>query len=372
MEIELFEVKSKSDLRRFIYLPEKIHKNHKNWLPSLISDDWTLFDPKKNRAFGYCDTILVLARKNGEVVGRIMGIINRKYNEIHNENNARFVFMECFDDKEVFHALISYIEKWAKEKGTSKLIGPFGFSDKDPQGFLVEGFDKPTVMVTNCSLPYMADYIEREGFSQLLDLVQYRVAIPDELPDFYLKILERLNKNGYVLQEFKHIKDVKPYIVPVFKLTNEAFSKIYGYVPYDEKEMNDFANRYLPILNPKFIKLITNKGNEVIAYIIAMPSISEGLRKSKGRLFPFGFIQILRSMKKTKELDLFLGAIKYEYRNVGLDSLLATAMLKSAKEAKLEIIDSHVILEQNTKMRAEIERVGGEIYKRYRIFQKDI
>jgi hypothetical protein len=372
MGIELFEVKSKSDLRKFIYLPEKIHQHHKNWIPSLISDDWTLFDPKKNRAFSYCDTILVLAKKEGQIVGRIMGIINRKYNEIHNENNARFVFMECFDDKEVFHELIQFIEKWAKEKGTSKLIGPFGFSDKDPQGFLVEGFDKPTVMVTNCSFSYMADYIEKEGYSQLLDLVQYHVAIPKELPEFYQKVLERLNRNGYILHEFTHIRDVRPFIVPVFNLTNEAFSKIYGYVPYDEREMKDFANRYLPILNPRFIKLITNKDKEVIAYIIAMPSISEGLKKSKGRLFPFGFIHILRSMKTTKQLDLFLGAIKSEYRNVGLDSLLATSMLKSAREANLEIIDSHVILEKNTKMRAEIERVGGEIYKRYRVFQKDI
>ena len=372
MEIELFEVKTKADLRKFIYLPKKIHKNHKNWLPSLYSDDWTLFDPKKNRAFNYCDTILALAKKDDKVVGRVMGIINKKYNEIHNENNARFVFMECFDDKEVFHALIEFIEKWAKSKGAVKLIGPFGFSDKDPQGFLVEGFDESTVMVTNCSLPYMAEYIEKESFTQLLDLVQYHVAIPNELPDFYKKVLERLHRNGYKLHEFTHIKDVKPFIIPVFKLTNEAFSKIYGYVPYDEKEMKDFANRYLAILDPRFIKLITNKEKEVIAYIIGMPSISEGIRKSKGRLFPFGFIYILRSMKTAKELDLFLGAIKSEYRNVGLDSLLASAMLKSAHEAKLEVIDSHVILEQNTKMRAELERFNGKIYKRYRIFQKDI
>ena len=372
MSIEIIEVKNKSDLSKFIYLPEKIHKNHKNWLHPLYSDEWTLFDSKKNRAFNYCDTILVLAKKDGEAVGRIMGIINRKYNEIHNENNARFVFMECFEDKEVFHALISHIEKWAKEKGTTKLIGPFGISVKDPQGFLIDGFDQPTVMITNCSLPYMPEFIEKEGFSQLLDLVQYHIAISKELPDFYQRILDRLVRNGYRLHEFTRIKDVKQFIIPVFKLTNETFTKIYGYVPYDEKEMKDFANRYLSILDPRFIKLITNKENQVIAYIIGMPSISEGLRKSRGRLFPFGFIKILRSMKTTKELDLLLGAIKTEYRNVGLDSLLASAMLKSAHEARLEIIDSHIVMEQNTKMRAEYERVGGKIYKRYRIYQKDL
>jgi len=372
MKIELFEVKTNADLRKFIYLPKKIHKNHHNWLPPLYSDEWTLFDPKKNRSFNYCDTIMVLAKKDKEIVGRIMGIINRKYNEIHNENNARFVFMECFEDQEVFHALINHIEKWAKEKGTAKLIGPFGFTDKDPQGFLIEGFDQSTVMITNCSLPFMPEYIINEGFDPLLDLVQYHIAIPKEFPDFYKRALERLKQKGYVLKEFTKIKDVRPYIIPVFELTNEAFAKIYGYVPYDEKEMQDFANRYLSILDPRFIKVITTEKNELIAYIIGMPSISEGIKKSDGKLFPFGFVYILKSMKTTKQLDLFLGAIKNEYQNIGLNSLLAFAMLKSAHEAKLEVIDSHLVLEQNTKMRAEYERVGGKIYKRYRIYQKDL
>ncbi|MDX9694827.1 MAG: hypothetical protein RBT49_03455 [Bacteroidales bacterium] len=372
MEIQLFEVKTKADLRKFIYLPKKIHKNHHNWLPPLYSDEWTIFDPKKNRSFDYCETIMILAKKGNEIVGRIMGIINKKYNEIHNENNARFAFMECFNDQEVFHALINHIEKWARDNGTTKLIGPFGFSDKDPQGFLIEGFDQPTVMITNCSFQYMAENIEKEGFTQLLDLVQYKIKTPKEIPIFYTRVLERLEKSGYKLIEFTSTKQVKPFVVPVFTLTNDAFRKIYGYVPYDEKEMKDFANRFLSILDPRFIKVIINKEQEVIAYIIGMPSISEGLKKSNGKLFPFGFFHILHAMKKTKQLDLMLGAIKTENQNIGLDSLLGTAMLKSAHEAKLETIDSHIVLEQNTKMRAEYERVGGEIYKRYRIYQKNL
>lgn len=371
MSLEIFEVKSKSDLKKFIYLPEKIHKDHKNWLPPLYSDEWTLFNPKKNRAFNYCDTILCLAKKDGKIIGRIMGIINRKYNEIHDENNARFVFMECWEDQEVFHALINFIENWARNKGTSKIIGPFGFSDKDPQGFLVDGFNERTVMITNCSFSYMPEFLTKEGFTPLIDLVQYNIPTPSEIPAIYTKIIERLNRNGYELHEFTKIKDVRSFIIPVFQLTNESFSEIYGYVPFDEKEMKDFANRYLSILDPRFIKIIS-KDRQVIAYIIGMPSISEGLIKAKGRLFPFGFIKILRSMKKTNQLDLLLGAIKSDYRNVGLDSLLGTAMLKSAYEAKLKNIDSHIVMETNTKMRAEYEHVGGKVYKRYRVFQKDL
>jgi hypothetical protein len=371
MRIELTEVKSKSDLRDFIYLPEKIHKHHKNWLHPLYSDDRVFFNSKKNRAFNYCDTILLLAKQNGKTVGRVMGIINKKYNEIHQENNARFVFLECWEDKEVFHALISFIENWARKKGMDKLIGPFGFSDKDPQGFLIEGFDERTVMITNCSFPYMPQFITNEGYNPLIDLVQYNIPTPKEIPPIYNKLIDRLGNNGYKLHEFTKIKEVNPFIIPVFQLTNESFTEIFGYVPFDEKEMKDFAKRYLSILDPKFIKIIS-KDNKVIAYIIGMPSISEGIRKARGRLFPFGFIKILRSMKKSKQLDLLLGAIKSEYRNVGLDSLLGSAMLKSAHKAKLENIDSHIVMEKNIKMRAEYERVGGKIYKKYRVYQKKL
>jgi len=371
MEIEITKVISKSDLRKFIYLPEQIHKNHKNWLHPLYSDDWVFFNPKKNRAFNYCDTVLVLAKKQGKIVGRIMGIIHHKYNEIHHENNARFAFFESYNDMEVFAALINYIENWAKQKGVDKIIGPFGFSDKDPQGFLVEGFDERTVMITNCNFSYMPQMITQVGFKPLLHLVQYNIPTPNEIPAIYTKVIERMNGKNYHLKEFKHIKEVKPYIIPVFELTNISFKRIYGYVPFDEKEMKDFANRFLSILDPRFIKIIT-KDEKVVAYIIGMPNISEGIRKARGRLFPFGFVHVLRSMKKTSQLDLLLGAIEDEHQNKGLDTLLGTAMLKSAIKAGFSNIDSHVVLESNTKMRAEYERVGGTIYKRYTVFQKDL
>jgi predicted GNAT family acetyltransferase len=370
--IEIVEVSSKSDLKKFIYLPEKIHKNHRNWLYPLYSDDKLFFNPKKNKAFNYCDTILALAKRNGKVIGRIMGIINHRYNEINNENFGRFCFMETEDDKEVFHKLISYIEKWARNKGMDKLVGPFGFSDEDPQGFLIEGFDQPTVMITNCSFPYMAKMIQSEGYLKKMDFVQYKINTPKEVPAIYERVSQRPINNGYKIIEFTKRKQLKPYIRPVLGLTNDTYTEIFGYVPFNEQEMDDFAKRYLPILDPKFIKVIIDKSSEVVAYVIGMPNISEGIRSAKGRMFPFGFIKILRSMKKTNQLDLLLGAVKDELRNIGLDTMMAKAMLKSANERGLKIIDSHVVMETNTKMRAEVEKLGGEIYKRYRIFQKDL
>jgi len=370
--LEIIEIKNNTDLKKFIYLPEKIHKNHKNWLHPIYRDEWILFDSKKNKAFNYCDTILAIARKNGKVVGRIMGIINHRYNKINNENFGRFCFMETYDDQDVFHELVSFIEVWAHEKGMDKLIGPFGFSDEDPQGFLVEGFDQPTVMITNCSLPYMAEMIVKEGFTKKMDFVQYKIETPKQIPPIYERIAQRPEKNGFKLMEFTKRKQLKPYIRPVLGLTNDTYTEIFGYVPFSEEEMVDFAKRYLPILDPEFIKVIVDSSSKVVAYVIGMPNISNGIRKAKGRLLPFGFIHILRSMKKSNQLDLLLGAVKNDLRNIGLDTMMAKAMLHSINKRGLEFIDSHVVMETNTKMRAEVEKLGGEVYKRYRIFQKDL
>lgn len=374
MDIRIYPVTTKSDLRKFIHLPAEIHKNHSNWVPPLYIDDWQFFDSKKNRTFKYCDTILLLASQNGKVVGRIMGIVNHKYNEVHNENNARFCFIETFNNYEVAEALLKAVEDWAKSKGIGKIVGPLGFSDKDPQGLLVEGFDEPIVIAQNCNHSYMVDFVEKAGYNKEMNLVVYKLNIPDAVPDFYLRILERAKRNNRDLKvlDFKSRSQIKPYIAPVLTLLNDTFKEIYGFAPLDDQEMKEFATRYLPILDPRFIKVVVNEKNEVIAFIIAMPDISDGIRKCKGYLFPFGIIHIFRSQKKTKQLDLLLGGIQDHYRNKGIDTIMGVRMLEEAQKAGLKYIDSHLILEVNVKMRAEMEKMGGEVYKRYRIFSKNL
>jgi len=372
MDIKIYPVKTRSDLRNFIHLPAKIHKNHSNWVPPIYLDEWEFFNPKKNRTFSYCDTILLLASKNGKVVGRVMGIINHKYNQAKNENNARFCFLETYDDFEVAKVLLESVENWAKEKGTLKIVGPLGFSDKDPQGLLIEGFNQPNVIASNCNFPYLVDFVEKAGFCKEIDLVVYKVAVPESIPDFYKKILERALRNNSNLKiiNFSTRKQIKPYIKPVLSLVNETFKDIYGFAPLDQQEMHEFATRYLPVLDPRFIKVVVNENNEVVAFILGMPDISDGIRKCKGHILPFGIFQIFKSQKRTKQLNLLLGGIQEHYRNKGIDTIMGVKMLEEAQKAGLKYIDSHLELENNHKMRAEMEKMGGSVYKRYRIFQK--
>lgn len=374
MAIEITAVRSKADLKAFIHLPAQIHTDHSNWVPPIYLDDNDFFNPKKNRAFDHCDTVLALARKDGRVVGRIMGIISHDYNKLHDENHARFAFPETWNDPEVFDALIGFVAEWAKEKGMNTLVGPLAFSDKDPQGFLIEGFDEPVSIASNCNFPYMVELAERNGFEKKVDLVVYKIAVPDEMPDFYKKIEQRFAQNNGHLKvlEFTSRAKIRPFIKPVFRLINRTFNDIYGFIPFTEKEMEDFANRYLFLINPRFVKVVVNENNEVLSFIIAMSDISKGIQKARGYLIPLGIFHVFRAGKKSKQLNLLLGAIDPDFRGRGLDVMMGIKLLESAKAAGKTTIDTHLELEYNTLVRAEMERMGGKVYKRFRIFQKPL
>jgi hypothetical protein len=374
MDIVVREVKGRKDLKTFIYLPEKIHEGRKNWVHPIYMDEWKFFDASKNKAFGYCDTVLLLAFRDGACVGRAMGIINHRFNEHKNEKTARFGYFETREDRETVHALLSFIEEWARARGMTKLVGPYGFSDQDPEGFIVEGFEHRATIATYYNFEWMPGFVEAEGYVKDIDYFVYKLDVPKEPPDFYKRIYERAMRKGtYEILEFKRKKEIKPWIRPVLSLMNECYlnSNIYGFAPLDEKEMDDLAKRYLPVLDPRFVKGV-KKGGELVSFVIGMPDLTAGIQKARGRLFPFGFIHILRAAKKTKQLDLLLGAVKENYRGMGLDVLMGIKMIISAYEAGYEIMDTHHEMESNVKVRAEMERMGGKLYKKYRVYKKDL
>jgi hypothetical protein len=371
-EIVIKEVLTRKQLREFIFLPEKVHKNEPGWLPPIYMDERELYNKKKNKSYKYADALLLLAYRDNKPAGRIMGIVNNRYNQIHNEQHGRFCFMECYNDKEVFHALLSKIEEWTRQKGMVKLVGPLGFSDKDPQGFQTEGFEYPLFMTAANNSKYMPELIEVEGYTKKVDLVNYLGKLPEELPLVYEKVLSRIaNNNEYKIIEFQSKKELKPYIIGVLELMNETFMEIYGFVPLNDNEKNDFAARYLPILDPKFIKVIETNG-KLVGFAIGMPDVSPGIKAAKGRLLPFGIFKILRESKRSKKLLMMLGGVNKDYRGKGLDVLMGVKILQSAIKHKMELVDSHLVLEDNVKMRGEYERVGCKVIKKYRIYQKDL
>jgi hypothetical protein len=371
MSVELRTVDSKPLLREFIFLPEKIYKGDPRWVPPMYMDEWNFHDPKENKALHYSDVIRIIAYQNSQPVGRIMGIINHKYNADHQEKTGRFYALDCINDQTVAHSLIEAIEQWAKEKGLTKLIGPYGFSDKDPQGLQIEGLDLLPVIATPTNPAYLQQLVEQEGLNKELDCLSYQMEVPERLSPAYQKVYDRVAANTDLrLIEFTSKRQLKPYIIPVFRLVNETYSSIFGFVSMTEDEMKKFAAQYLPVLDPEFVKVVVNSKNKLIAFIVSMPDMSAGIQKAKGKLFPFGFIHILNAMRKTKQLNLLLGATRADYRGKGINVLMGKSLFQSAHKRRLKIIDSHLILESNLKMRAECEKLGGVIRKRYRVYHK--
>jgi len=374
MAVEVREVAGRKDLKTFIHLPAKIHGEQANWVPPIYMDEWKYFNPAKNKAFSYCRTILLLARRENRVVGRAMGIINSRFNEHRKEEIARFGYLETWEDAEAIHALLSRVEEWARGQGMTRIIGPYGFTDQDPEGYLIEGFDNRATIATYYNFEWMPKMLENEGYIKDIDYYVYKLDVPKKMPEFYEKIYERARKRGnFTAVEFRKRKEIKPWVRPILSLMNECYmgSNIYGYAPLDEKEMDDMAKRYLPILDPQFVKVVTKDG-EPVAFVIGMPDMTEGIQKAKGRLLPFGFFKILRAARMTKQLDLLLGAVKEKYRGMGLDVIMGYRMISSAQEAGMEFMDTHHEMETNVRVRAEMERMGGKLYKRFRVYQKNL
>ena len=366
------DVSTKIEYKEFICLPEKIHKGHEGWLPPLYMDEKVFFDPRKNHSFDACDYRLLLAYKDGVAVGRIMGLINKKYNEMNGVKNVRFGFIETYNDPEVAHALIFEIEKWGQEKGMTKIVGPYGFSDREPQGLLIEGFEYEPVIDSACNFEYMPQLVENEGYTKELDCGIYRYPLSSDLPDNLYKIFDRItSRKDIQFLEFKNKRQVKPWIVPVFRAMNASFGEIYGFVPMSETEMQEMAKKYLPVMDLEFVKVIVKEG-KVIGFIISMPNMYKGMQKSKGRLFPFGLLHILKAMKTAKTVSIMLGAIVPEYQKKGLDLYLFLSTVKSAVKRGMTSVDTHVVMEKNYNMMDEFDRHRAFLIKKFRVYQKDL
>jgi hypothetical protein len=372
MTVSLKEVTTSRDAKLFIYLPERINKGRAAWLPPIYMDEKKFFDPKKNPSFSSCDYRKMIAYVDGKPVGRIMGIINRKHNEMFGLKNVRFGFLECYNNQDVAHALIKDIENWGKQHGMNKIIGPFGFSDRDIQGLLIDGFEYEPVVDSANNAEYLPVLVSNEGYAKDIDCVIYRYPVGSPLPEIFDRMYKRvLAKKAFKFLEFTARKQLKPYIVPVLQLVNDSFSGIYGFIPMDEEQMMDLAKRYLPLLDPRFVKVVL-KDDKVVAFMVAMPNPYKGIQKSRGRLFPFGIFHIMKAMRSAESINTMLGAVHPDHQKQGLDLFLGISTIEAAKKANMKYVDTHVVMEENNDMMAEFKRYGAFLTKRFRVYQKQL
>lgn len=373
MSIYIKEVSTKSDLMKFIKFPFKHYSGNKYWIPPLIMDEKRNLCKDKNPAFDFCEAKYWLAYKYNQLVGRVAGIINNRYNEKVGESFSRFGYLEFTDDEDVSFALINTVEAWAKEKGASKIHGPLGFTDMDPEGMLVEGFEELPTIATIYNYSYYPKHIEKYGYKKDIDWLEYELVPPKEIPEKVERIAKAVFERYHLkMFEVKKAKDLLPYAHEIFYVLNDAYKNIYGFVPLTEKQIDLYVKQYFGFIKPGYVPVILNEKNEVIAFGITMPSLSAAFQKAKGRLFPFGFIHILTALKKNSRVDLYLTGVRPDYQDKGVNAIMMYEMNKIYAKNNIEKVESNPELETNTKVQAQWRHYEGRQHKRRRCYIKEL
>lgn len=364
---------TKSNLNKFIQFQIDLYDGNPYFVPPLVSDDLGTLLPNKNPAFDFCESVYFMAYKDGKPVGRIAGIINRQVNEHHNQATARFGFIDFIDDEEVSKALLESVEKWAREKGMNKIIGPMGFTDMDHEGMLIQGFEELGTMATIYNYDYYPRHLEKLGYEKEADWVEFLMEVPDKIPEKYDRIANIVKqKYGLSVKKYTNRKKAKAEIGwPLFHLINEAYDGLYEYSRLSEKQIEYYIDQYLGLLNLDLLTAIVDKDDKLVGIGISIPSMSRALQKSKGRLFPFGWYHLLRALKcKTDRVDLLLVAVKPKYLNKGVNALLFQDLIPYYIKYGFKYAESNLELETNNKVQGQWDYFTNRQHRRRRAYCK--
>lgn len=376
MSVNIIKVESKKQLKKFVEFGYELYKKNPYYVPELYSDVMNTLRRDRNAAFEFCEADYFLAYRDNKIVGRIAVIINRRANEIWNKKAARFGWVDFIDDKEVVDALFDTAERWAREHGMNEMQGPLGFTDFDPEGMLIEGFDRLGTMATIYNYPYYPEHMKRLGYVKDVDWIEYLMFVPENNWDKAVRvsaIVQRKYNLKYV-EAKSRAELARKYGKAVFKLLNESYSELYGFVPLSEKQIDQFIKLYLPFVDLRLISLVVDQDDNLVAVGISIYSLSEALRKAKGRLFPLGWWHLLKALfiKPPKRLDFLLVAVKPEYQSKGVFAMLFSKLLANFIDMKLVDVESNPELEDNKKMLSQWDDFDKDQHKRRRAFKKDL
>lgn len=374
MSVQIREVKSKKDLKKWVDFPNKLYKNVPAYVPFLMTDEIDTFTKEKNPAYEFCETKLFLAYKEGEIVGRIGALINHAANKKWGTNAIRFTRFDFVDDYEVSESLFNEVIKWGKEKGYTSVLGPIGFTDMDHEGMLVEGFDELNMSITFYNHPYYLNHMEKLGLVKEVDWVEYQLNVPAEIDPKLAKMSEFLQKrNGYQLVTYTNRKKLNSDAFEAFKVIDEAFSKLYGTVPLTDKVIKKAVADYIPLVNLKYICSVRDKDGAIAGFAVLVPSIAKALKKSNGRMLPFGIFRMLKALKGYNDtLEMFFIAVKPEHQKKGLPAIIMHQMLKVLIDNKVKICETGPELEVNENVQSLWKGFDVRRHKRRRCLKKEI
>ena len=375
-KIQVKKVETKREMNDFIRFAEKLYAGCPYYVLDLEMDVHETFDPRKNAGLEFSDIQPFIAYDtNGNVVGRIAGIINHRANEKWKTKNVRFGFIEFVDDPDVSAALLHAVEMWGKERGMEHIQGPMGIFDFDKEGMLIEDFDQLGSMITIYNYPYYPKHLEALGYEKEVDWVQIRIDVPKEVPAKYARVT-RLSKEMFGLHVRKLTKkDIKQgYGRNVFELLNQAYAPLFGYTELSDRQIDDYVKRYIPLMDLELVPIIENDAGELIGVAITMTSLSHALQKSKGRLFPFGWFYLLRALKwkRDEKAELFLIAVRPDYQGLGVNALVFDNLIPIYNAHHICWAETGPQLETNVKELSQWKPLNPSFTKRRRCYTKRI
>ena len=372
MSLQIKEVQNKKQLKKFVLFPYQLYRKNKYWIPPLIKDEFETLTPEKNPAFEFCDARYWLAYEDNRIVGRIAGIINQKYIQKWGKKYAGFSRLDFIDDEQVAAALLKTVENWAKSKGMEGVHGPIGFTNFDHQGMLVEGFDELPTIASTYNFDYYPKYIEKLGYEKEQDYIEFEAKVPDRVPEKAERLSNIvIKKNKLKLVQARSRKELLPYARPIFDVINAAYSPLFASVELSDELIDMFIKKYFSFILPQYVTIVLNEQDKVIGFQVTMPSLSKAFQKAKGRLFPFGFIHILRALKKPEYLDLYLVGILPEYQNKGVSAIFMNELTKIAIANNIISAETNSELEENTKVQEFWKYYDARQHKRKRIYFKE-
>ena len=377
MSVEIKKVTTKSDLKHFIRFNYEFYKNNPYSVPDLYDDMVNTFSPKKNAAFEFCEADYFLALRDGNIVGRVAAIINKRANETWKKQTVRFGWIDFIDDMEVSTALINTVKAWGKERGMTEIEGPLGFTDMDAEGMLVEGFDQLSTMATIYNYPYYPVHMEKLGLVKSSDWVEMKIYVPDQIPEKHLRISRIISqKYNLHVRKIKSKKEIRETGIAheIFRLINESYAPLFGFSKMSERQIDQYVNMYVPVLDLRMVSIVENEQDEIVAVGISMASLSRALQKAKGKLLPFGWFYLLKALflKRPKVLDLLLVAVRPDYQGKGVNALLFTDLIPVYKQLGFEYAESNPELELNDKVQNQWQYFKTEQHKRRRCFKGEI
>lgn len=374
MTVEIKKVSNKAELKKFIRFNYEFYKDNPYSVPDLYDDMLNTFSPQKNAAFEFCEADYFLAMRDGKIVGRVAAIINHRANETWNKKVVRFGWIDFVDDLDVSRALIDTVKQWGRERGMNEIEGPLGFTDMDAEGMLIDGFDQLSTMATIYNYPYYPEHMNLLGLERSADWVEMKVYIPDAIPEKHKRI------SAIIAQKYKlHIrkitsrKEIKETGIAhdIFRLINKAYTPLFNYSQMTERQIDQYVNMYVPVLDLRMVSIVENEQNEIVAVGISMASLSEALQKAKGKLLPFGWFHLLKALKwkRPKMLDLLLMAVRPDYQGKGVNALLFTDLIPVYQELGFEYAETNPELEMNDKVQNQWQYFKTEQHKRRRCFK---